>query len=320
MHRLNRRHTPQQGQFDFVTVPELPDVPGAIAPSEERYLYWLVRETYLGEGAVVEVGSWLGRSSLRLAAGLRDAGSGGTLYCFDRFRWYRPVPGYPEMRPGADTSGLVREAVSAVHADVVICKTEIKDLRWRHGPVEILFLDAPKAHGTFLRCLQEFGPRLTPGVSFIASQDFAFPSAFAQVLCLGRLGAELEMVHATGNLAGFAVRKKLPAGRKLRRLLDLRAFGAEESLRIWQASLDRLESETARTAMRPGICMHLYAMGMRGQACEMIREMEFTKPMLKVWDNWARRKEMVRDYSGLFAALGLPRFASREDRGEGNEC
>src|SRR5258705_14025525 len=57
-----------------LTLPALPDVPGMINETEARYLYWLTSQAYAGAGAVVEVGTWLGRSTLHLAAGLQEAG------------------------------------------------------------------------------------------------------------------------------------------------------------------------------------------------------------------------------------------------------
>ncbi len=303
--RLAARAERRQGGFEHVALPPLPDVPGMIAPAEQRYLYWLTRATFAGQGAVVEVGTWLGKSALHLAAGLRDAGLGGTLYCFDRFRWREPAEGPHGLVQGSDTLPLVRATLLPVHRDVVLTATEIKDLRWQQGPIEILFLDAPKAHRPFVRCLREFGPSLLPGVSLLASQDFAYPRAYAQALCLGRLVDRLELVHVAGNLAGFLVRKPLPQGRELAELLDERSFAAEESLRLWDSFLARIEEQKTRRQMRPGICLHLYARGERRLACRLIREMEFTPHMRKRWAGWAAERETCRLYRGLFAALGL---------------
>ncbi|MBI4880325.1 MAG: class I SAM-dependent methyltransferase [Planctomycetes bacterium] len=303
--RLAARAAPRQGGFEHVALPALPDVPGMIAPAEQRYLYWLTSATFTGQGAVVEVGTWLGKSALHLAAGLRDAGLGGALYCFDRFRWREHAAAPQGLAPGSDTAPLVRSTLLPVHQDLVLTSTEIKDLRWRQGPIEILFLDAPKAHRPFVHCLREFGPSLLPGVSLLASQDFAYPRAYAQALCLGRLADRLEMVHVAGNLAGFVVRKPLPEGRALSDLLDERSFAPAESLRIWDAFLARIEEQKTRTHMRPGICLHLYARGERRLACRMIRETEFTPHMLKRWGAWAAERETYRLYPGLFAVLGL---------------
>jgi len=85
------RSTPLVSDFPDLTLPDLPDIPGMITPAESRFYYWLTSRGYTGAGAVVEVGTWLGRSTAYIAAGLRDAGFPEHLHCFDRFTWY-PVP------------------------------------------------------------------------------------------------------------------------------------------------------------------------------------------------------------------------------------
>src|SRR5262245_37306529 len=73
--------------YDDVVLPPLPPVPGMVTDAECRYLYWLASTHYRGRGAVVEVGTWLGRSTLHLAAGLRDAGFPEALDCYDQYVW-----------------------------------------------------------------------------------------------------------------------------------------------------------------------------------------------------------------------------------------
>ena len=68
-------------------LPILPEVPGQISSGESRYLYWLISEGYTGSGAIVELGTWLGKSTIHLAAGLRDSGYKGTLFSYDNFIW-----------------------------------------------------------------------------------------------------------------------------------------------------------------------------------------------------------------------------------------
>ena len=55
-------------------LPPLPEVPTMLSPEERRYLYWLGNEVWSGRGCVVEIGSWLGGSTVCLAAGMRASG------------------------------------------------------------------------------------------------------------------------------------------------------------------------------------------------------------------------------------------------------
>ncbi len=97
--RLAERSVARQGAFRDVELPELPEIPGMSSVAEGRYLYWLTSRGYTGCGAVVEIGPWLGRSTVHLAAGLRDSGHHDVLHTFDRFVWDASRPG--PRRPGA---------------------------------------------------------------------------------------------------------------------------------------------------------------------------------------------------------------------------
>jgi predicted O-methyltransferase YrrM len=59
-------------------VPYLFRIDGYLYPHEAVFLYWLARDAP-GEGAIVEIGSFRGRSTLCLAAGVRDRGDGVVL-------------------------------------------------------------------------------------------------------------------------------------------------------------------------------------------------------------------------------------------------
>jgi len=73
--------------FADIDVPDLPDIPGMIKFEEGQYLYWLARYG-ADEGAdIAEVGTWLGRSTSFLAAGLADRSSNARLVCFDHYEW-----------------------------------------------------------------------------------------------------------------------------------------------------------------------------------------------------------------------------------------
>src|SRR5262245_44880578 len=69
----------------------LPDsvtrVRSLLSPEEQQYLIWLTSEKYQGWGAIVELGAWLGSSSVCLAEGLKRCGSTAKIQTFDRFEW-----------------------------------------------------------------------------------------------------------------------------------------------------------------------------------------------------------------------------------------
>jgi len=55
-------------------LPPLPRVPTMLTPEERLYLHWLGAVVWSGRGCVVEIGPWLGGSTVCLAAGMRASG------------------------------------------------------------------------------------------------------------------------------------------------------------------------------------------------------------------------------------------------------
>ena len=168
---------------DSCNFPELPTVDGLISAAEQRYLYWLTSSMYAEEGAVVELGSWFGRSAIALGAGLRDSGRSTPLHCFDRFRWNPAFASSIKIADvrlpdGGDFIPYFLSNVLPVYPHVHATKTTIEELEWDGGPIEILFVDAPKTFADLTKTLLVFGPHLTVGRSLVVLQDFFFTPAY----------------------------------------------------------------------------------------------------------------------------------------------
>lgn len=305
--RLRERATKRHGAFDDVALPTLPPIPGQISKAECRFLYWLVSRTYTGRGAIVELGSWLGLSSAHLAAGLRDAKVQGELHCFDRFTWdqKKSVDVGRVLRLGDDTTDVFLAHVKPVFDRVVAHRTEIEAMRWDGGPVEILFLDAPKGRKPFVHVLALFQPFLDPAFAYVASQDFGLPTAFAQALCVGRLADVFELRHTAGYTAGFTLARPLPPEAELRARLDPKQCSAEDDLRTWDAMLERIGDPEFRTRLEPGICMHLVRRGETRLALARLRASTFDDAALALWRKFAAEPDKAEKYAALFAELGI---------------
>lgn len=305
--RLAARRCAKHGDFADVALPTLPPIPGQVSQSERRLLYWLASGTYTGQGAIVELGSWLGLSSAHLAAGLRDSGFAGELHCFDRFTWdqKKPVDVGRVLRLGDDTTDVFLAHVKPVFERVVAHRTEIESMRWDGGPVEILFLDAPKGRKPFVHVLALFQPYLDPAFSYVASQDFGLPTAFAQALCVGRLLDVFELRHTAGYTAGFTLARALPAEAELRARLDPKRFTVDDDLRTWDAMLERIDDAAFRERLRPGICLHLVRRGETRQALARLRTMRFDDAALALWRKFAAEPDKAEKYDALFRELGV---------------
>jgi tetratricopeptide (TPR) repeat protein len=149
-------------------------VPAMLENEERQYLIWVTAVPFEGFGAVVDLGPWLGGSSVAMAHGLRLRGKPGRVQSYDLFAW---EPAYmsslaTDLRQGDDFQPLFRK-VTAAYADRIDAqRMDLMQGSWNGGPIEILFVDAAKSWGLWREILRVFGPHLVPGRSRVVHQDF----------------------------------------------------------------------------------------------------------------------------------------------------
>ena len=135
--------------FKSIEVPPMKDIPGMIKREEGQYLYWLTSEIYTGQGAIVEIGTWLGKSTSYLAAGLTTHRQPNTLICYDRYEWnggatWVNKSGATVDRPAGDDFRPDFLANVAEFTDMIEArKSSIQDIKFELEQIEVLFLDAP---------------------------------------------------------------------------------------------------------------------------------------------------------------------------------
>jgi hypothetical protein len=167
---------------ESLTLPvELTRVKTMLSAQEVELLYTLARDQYTGRGEIIDAGAFLGGSTLALACGLRDNlatfSKHGRVHSYDRFvsdqYVARYIDGYPE---GTSTRPYYDSVIAGVASCVSVHEGEIATSRWPiDRPIEILFIDVAKNGETNDFLLQQFFPRLIPGVSTIIQQDYHWP-------------------------------------------------------------------------------------------------------------------------------------------------
>jgi hypothetical protein len=136
--------------------------PGCLQPHESSLLTVLARDYFAGDGAIVDAGAFLGRSSALFGQGLRDAHD---------IRWVRDVSG--ETRElGARTRDLFDAKVQPWADLIQVHDGDFSGAVWDGGPIEILFIDICKTHGLNRRVIEQFFPALIPGRSIVIQQDY----------------------------------------------------------------------------------------------------------------------------------------------------
>lgn len=184
-------------------------VPAMLTPEERRYLIWLTRTQFRGQGAVVDLGPWLGASSAALAEGLARGGKTGRVESIDLFSWsrfYMQAPGV-DLEDGADFQFLYRQLTKPWSDRTRSTKADLLQHQWTGGPIEILFVDAAKSWELTAAILKNFGPHLIPGVTRIVFQDFADETTYFLPLVVDSCPDVLREVEAVedGTTVSFLV-------------------------------------------------------------------------------------------------------------------
>jgi hypothetical protein len=316
--RLAQRNLPYTDRSHIEAMPALPKVPGMIADTDCEYLYWLTSRGYIGIGAVVELGPWLGRSTMHLAAGLRDAGHDNDLHCFDRFVWDEAQAAKATakkhdlpLKPGDDFRPYFEQNIRPIYPKVRVYKQDLNDAVWDGAPIEILFLDAPKRLPEISATLATFGPALIPGLSVIAMQDYLHFPSYALAAVMSRLSDHLQVIHVTGgSTVTMSVQKPLDVGLAQPLNWDFTHWTRQEALDAWEQVLKPLPPR-ARESLEAGITMLLHDCGETEAACEIARNLRICARMRRRWEKWSFTSLYDR-YRPIFDAAGFRRDASSE--------
>jgi len=167
------------------------NVPGMITKEERRY-YTYLGSFYSGQGEVVELGSWLGLSTLAILYGLRrnPAFAGKKLHVFDDFVWrsswmdkWLDDGDFDIEKPHdhGDFSGLFDRFTSGVREHMVVERRRIAPydgneriapLTWNGRPIEMVFVDCGRTLEVNEAWYKTLSPSFIPGRSLLVLEDW----------------------------------------------------------------------------------------------------------------------------------------------------
>lgn len=144
---------------------ELQSLPGMLTPGEVEYLYRLGQETP-ARGAIVEIGSWKGKSTICLALGSM-AGAGAKVYAIDP---HKPLAeeGYTEDTE-AEFLKNIKEAGVESHVVSLVMTSEEAARQW-DKPVALLWIDGDHRYKQVKRDFALWEPHVMEG-GVIAMHD-----------------------------------------------------------------------------------------------------------------------------------------------------
>jgi hypothetical protein len=166
-------------------------------------------------GSIVDLGCWLGGTSVALARGIMNAQSEKVIG-FDLFLWERWMPAtvpYCLYRPGEcflpEARRLTRDHGGG---KVELIQANLTSYEWMGGPIKILLVDAMKNEALARQIAKSFYSNLATGALLI-HQDFKhFYTTWIHLLHYG-LREYFRLYRAVPNSStvAFEVRKPIPA-------------------------------------------------------------------------------------------------------------
>ncbi len=186
------------------------------------------REGFTGAGKIVDLGCWLGATTLSLAKGLQDnrrARDWRRIEAFDLFiweNWMNPIADYVKYKvpfqEGENFLETVRQLCAPYGDSVKLLAEDLMKYRPAPEPIEFLFVDAMKSWVLAETIVTNFFPHLLPGKAYVVQQDYAWYGSEMATnhLIMWHLRENFEWVmHVTGGCSVLFWYKKPFATEKL---------------------------------------------------------------------------------------------------------
>jgi len=157
------------------------DIPAMTPVKVHHYLEWLGGR-WTGQGVAMELGCWLGASSVALLRGLVKVGYNRPYYVFDRWTANKEQCDWAKrfgvtLSVGQELYPLFYRNVRQVYSGNLIAVVgELPETlnRYPGDKIEICLFDAPKQEPVFTGCIQALYKHWIPGVTVIGLLDYNF--------------------------------------------------------------------------------------------------------------------------------------------------
>ena len=156
---------------------------GMTTGTEQSWLENYGARDYRGHGEVVDLGCWLGSTTIPLVRGLLQnpsfVDSDRKVYAFDLFEWFDwmndSVAGTDLRGKYAEGDDFVAEfekRIADYSSRIDVRKGDLCAIGWNGGPIEFLLIDAMKGWDLANAIVRDFYPSLGPSRSLVFHQDF----------------------------------------------------------------------------------------------------------------------------------------------------
>jgi hypothetical protein len=219
------------------------ELPGMTTRSEQQYFENYGANIYTGKGEVVDLGCWLGSTTISVVKGLLKnpafADSDKKVFAYDAFIWYEsmnePVAGTSlvgKYKEGDSFLEAYKKMTAKYASRIEIRAGDLTQIGWNgssDGNIEFLLVDAMKNWELTNAILRDFYPHLIPGESLVLQQDFAHYFTVWIHLLHWRLRDYFEFAADIPNSSSVVFRntKKIP-GELLQKEYSFADFSDED--------------------------------------------------------------------------------------------
>ncbi|HUS24320.1 MAG TPA: hypothetical protein VM369_05180 [Candidatus Binatia bacterium] len=193
---------------------EAPQAPAMITGDEAGFFSDCTRRVAAADGAIVDLGCWMGGTAIALAKGLPQDRGTQFVRAYDRFIWedWMPANTYCRYRPGESFLPEARRVVADRAGPAVeLIQADLTQAQWTSGPIKLLLVDAMKSELLARSIAQAFFPHLRKG-ALVIHQDFKhFYTSWIHLLHY-RLKEFFRPVHSVthGGTVAFEVMDAIP--------------------------------------------------------------------------------------------------------------
>jgi hypothetical protein len=213
---------------------------GMLSQQERQYLYEYTKNEYSGVGSIVDLGCWLGSSTIPMAMGLAKNTNPQTkntqIQAYDLFiwdDWMDDCVSDPNLKgkfkPGDSFLKEYQQQTLPWEKHICSHPGDITQLGWPGGKIEFLFIDAMKSWELANSIIYNFFPSLVAGHSTIVQQDFSHYYTYWIHLIMYRFREYFEVVYDVPHSASLAFKyiKQIP-DREFKKTYSLESFDTDE--------------------------------------------------------------------------------------------
>lgn len=218
------------------------NIPAMTTDTERECYYRLVKEG-AGNGAIVELGAWMGASTAYIAAAIKDSGVQTKAHVYDKFQ---SKPGHVrKVKEFYDKKGMknipmgpclyaLQQNLGPLMEYVETHPGQIEQMKWGDEPISVLITDAPKRVPQISPVLTTLRKALQPG-SIMAWQDFCHFPSYEIPACLYRIRDHIEFVEAVipGTTLVFRVKSQWTRSEVAMSALDIGTWTPEKIREAW---------------------------------------------------------------------------------------